>query len=255
MERVKGLGRYQKVVLLLMLVMVLAFAVLYSTTVARVGLAYKNAILIPNQENGNTTYSGKIHGTQAIFTVSADKTVEFLYGDKVYGPYIAKEDATAVPQDNNMAEAMIGIELYCGEEVIFRGGVCKLEDFWWLVSEDGSSDNMINIQVNTTLGFTLDENGNVIDPMEPSASTVLDVMAGPKMTHKGAWPVWFCGVFVCFIATIFILFADELFRLGLAFRIRNAEYAEPSDWEIAGRYITWTVLPVCALVLFVVGLQ
>jgi len=97
--------------------------------------------------------------------------------------------------------------------------------------------------------------GNIIDPMEPSVSTILDLMAGPEMTHKGEWLVWFCGVFVCFVATISILFADELFRLSLAFRIRNVEYAEPSDWEIGSRYIIWTLLPVCALVLFILGLR
>ena len=40
------------------------------------------------------------------------------------------------------------------------------------------------------------------------------------------------------------MFADELFRFNLAFRIRDAGRAEPSEWEIAGRYISWAVLPV-----------
>ena len=52
-----------------------------------------------------------------------------------------------------------------------------------------------------------------------------------------------------------ILFADELFRWNLAFRIRNAEDAEPSELELAGRYITWTVLPLAALAVFVIGLR
>ena len=30
---------------------------------------------------------------------------------------------------------------------------------------------------------------------------------------------------------------------------------QPSDWEIMERYIAWTVLPVLALLLFVLGLQ
>lgn len=52
-----------------------------------------------------------------------------------------------------------------------------------------------------------------------------------------------------------MLFADELFRWNASFLIRNAEDAEPSDWEIAGRYITWTVLPVMAAVIFILGLK
>lgn len=65
---------------------------------------------------------------------------------------------------------------------------------------------------------------------------------------------WFGGVFVCIITTISILFADELFRWHLIFRICNADRAEPSDWEMAGRYISWTVLPVIAMILFIMGI-
>ena len=52
-----------------------------------------------------------------------------------------------------------------------------------------------------------------------------------------------------------VLFADELFRFNLAFRIRDADRAEPSEWEIAGRYISWAVLPVVALALLIGGLR
>lgn len=73
-----------------MTAMVLAFTVVYPMTIAREGFAYENGILIPTQGNDNTVYSGKIQGKQASFTVYADKTVGFQYGDKTYGPYTAK---------------------------------------------------------------------------------------------------------------------------------------------------------------------
>ena len=69
MKRGKCLGRYQKGVLLLMIIMALAFAALYSTTISRVGFAYGNGILIPGREGGSAVYSGKIQGKQASFTV------------------------------------------------------------------------------------------------------------------------------------------------------------------------------------------
>ncbi len=254
MKRVKCLGRYPKGVLLLMIVMVLVFTILYPITIAREGFEYKNAILIPHQENGNTIYSGKIQGKQASFAVYADKTVEFQYNGRIYGPYIAKEDPTAIPKDSEVGESMTGVELRHGEEILFRGGVLNLGDYHLLYSEDGSLEN-INISVTTSDGIVMDENGNVIDPMEPSVSTILDLMAGPELTHKGGWPAWFGGVFVCIVTTILILFADELFRWNLVFRIRNVDQAEPSDWEIASRYIAWTVLPLMAMIIFIRGLQ
>lgn len=250
MERVKELGWYQRILLLLLAAMVLLFAVLCSVTVSKEGFAYKDAILIPQEEAGQTLYTGKIQREQATFTVGTDKTVIFRYGDRVYGPYTAKEDPTAVPEGR---EYMTGLELRCGGEIVFRGGALKSGKDWHLVNEDGTLAD-IGILV-TADGITVDADGNVVDPMEPSVSTILKLMAGPEMTHKGSWLAWFGGVFLCVIVAVSILFADELFYFSLSFRIRNAECAEPSDREIVSRYICWTLLSIAALVIFIMGLQ
>lgn len=254
MGRIRSLNRYQKGILFLMFLMVMVFTVIYPIIISREGFSYQDTILIPDEENGTTIYSGKIDGGQAIFTVYADRSVVFQYKDKTYGPYIAKEDPGAIPREDEMAEAMTGVELRCGEEVIFRGGILESEGYRWLYHEDGSLEN-IEITMVTNYGIMLDESGKVMDPMEPSALTIIDLMAGPKLTHKGEWVGWFGGILVCIITAISILFADELFRWHLIFRIRNADRAEPSDLEIAGRYISWTVLPIIAMILFIMGIQ
>lgn len=255
MERIKNLNLYQKSILILMLVMALVFAVLYPVTISRVGYEYKNAILVPSQENGNTVYSGKLKGKQACFTVTEDKTVLFQHGDKSYGPYTAKEDPTAIPKDSEMAEYMTGVELREGDEILFRGGVRDMGDFYWIQNEDGTSDNMVVITYGDSNGIERDENGNIVDPFEPSVSSVLELMHGPELTHKGIGYAWFVAVFICLVNAISILFADELFRWHLSFRVWNADHLEPSDWELAGRYIGWTVLSIMAFVMFVIGLQ
>ena len=63
------------------------------------------------------------------------------------------------------------------------------------------------------------------------------------------------AVILSIFTAISILFADEIFRWNLAFRIRNVEQAEPSEWEITSRYIVWTVLPILITIFFIVGLQ
>ncbi len=254
MERVKQLGRYPKIILLLLAVMILAFTIVYPIVTARSGFLYEDTILVPSETNGATVYSGKIRGTAASFTVSADKTVIFQYGGTVYGPYIAKEDPTAIPKDSDLQTQMTGIELRCGDEIVFRGGVVKSGDWRMLYNEDGSFETL-RITATMSDGTIVDEYGNPLDPMEPSVSTILDLMDGPATTHKGAWIGWFGGVLICVIAALTMLFADELFRWNASFLVRNAEEAEPSDWEIAGRYITWTVLPVMAAVIFILGLK
>ena len=254
MEKIKSLNGYQKGILLCMATMILVFAVIYSRTISKVGFEYKDAILVPNQENGSTMYSGKIQGQQAHFIVSEDKSIVFQYGDKMYGPYTIKEDATAIPKDEEMQEYMTGVELRQGEDILFRGGVLETGEYYLLYNEDGSLDNF-GFSYVTSDGIERDENGNIIDPIEPSASTILELMNAPELTHKGEWGAWFGVVLLCVLNALSILFADELFRWNLAFRIRNVDNAEPSDSEIAGRYISWTVLTIMALVLFVMGLQ
>lgn len=244
MDRIKELGRYQKILLLLMAVMILAFTVIYPIVTALSGFLYEDTILVPAEEDGGTVYSGKIRGTAASFTVSADKTVIFQYGNTVYGPYTVKEDPTAIPKDSDLQAQMTGIELRCGGEIVFRGGVVNSGDWRMLYNEDGSFDLLRSITATMSDGT-----------MEPSVSTILDLTDGPALTHKGTWLGWFGGVLICVITALTMLFADELFRWNASFLVRNAEEAEPSDWEIAGRYITWTVLPVMAAVIFILGLM
>ncbi len=254
MEKIKSLNCYQKGVLIFMITMVLVFAVIYHMTISQVGFKYKDTIFVPSQENGSTVYSGKIQGLQAHFMVSEDKTIVFQYGDKTYGPYTVKEDPIAIPKDKEMQEYMTGVELRQGEDILFRGGVLEIGDSYWLYNEDGTLDNL-GFSYVTSDGIERDENGNVIDSIEPSASIILELMNEPELTHKGEWFAWFGAVFICVLNALSILFADELFRWNLAFQIRNVDNAEPSDWEIAGRYIGWTVLTITALVVFIMGLQ
>lgn len=250
MDKIKDLEKYQKIILLVMAAMVLVYTMLYVITVQREGYAYKDGILIPKQENEATIYSGKVWGERAVFTVSLDKVVEFQYGDKTYGPYIVKEDATAIPI-GEMSEDALGVEICCGEEVIFRGGAEGMTDYWWLLNEDGSPhDTMIDITMND--GTDLDEYGN---PIKPSVTTILDLVYGPELTHKGDWFLWICGVGICILTASSILFADEIFRWNLSWQIRNADRAEPTEWELEMRKVAWVVYPIIAMIVFGVGLR
>ncbi|MCD8014946.1 MAG: hypothetical protein LUG99_17585 [Lachnospiraceae bacterium] len=254
-KRIRSLGTFQKGVLLFMSAAILVFAVIYPAVIARVGFIYQNVVLVPARENGNTIYSGKIKGQQVAFTVYSDQSVEFQYGEQTYGPYAAREDATAVPKDSEWAEDMTGVELYDGDNLIFRGGIVRIQGGeYWLFNEDGSTEDMGNLYL-TVDGAEQDESGNAVDSMEPSASVILALINGPELTHKGHWGGYLCGVLICIFTAFSVLFVDELFRLNLFFQIRHADKAEPSDWELAGRYISWTILPVAAIIVFVMGLQ
>ena len=254
MERLKSLNCYQKGLIISMIIMALFFAIVYFKIISQVGFDYMDTILIPTKENGSTIYAGKIQGKQAYFTVSEDKTVVFQFGDKTYGTYTLKEDSTAIPKDGKMKEYMTGVELHQGEDILFRGGILEVEDSYWLLyNEDGTLHDFGFTYV-TSNGIEVDQNGNVVDSMAPSATTIIELINEPRLTHKGDWSAWYGAVLLCIFNAVSILFADELFRWSLAFRIRNAELAEPSEGEIVGRYVVWTLLTVAALLVFVLGL-
>ena len=255
MEKIKSLGLYQKMILLFLSVLVIIFSMLYSVASKKEGFAYQNKILIPKQENGSTLYSGKIKGEHAAFTVFEDNAVKFRYGDKSYGPYIVKEDPSAIPKDHSLSDSMIGVEVYDNKELIFRGGVLDSDNELWLFNEDGGFDTSSIGFVTTMDGIVVDENGNEIDEMEPPVSVILELMDEPKLTNKGNWVIWVEAVILSIFTAISIFFADEIFRWNLAFRIRNVEQAEPSEWEITSRYIIWTVFPILITIFFIVGLQ
>ena len=256
MERIRNLDRYQKIVLLLLSAMLAVFTVAYVAVSSRVGFASKGAILTPVEDGGSAVYSGRISGETASFTVAQDKTVTFRYGDKLYGPYTACEDPTAVPKDSEMSEYMTGVEIRKGDAVFFRGGVLTTGGSnreMMLFDEDGGFAS-VGVMVTAGDGVMYDSEGNVVDQMAPSAVTILRLMDNPELTSKGEWLAWFCGVFLSVVTAISILFADELFRWNLAFVIRNADRAEPSEWEITGRYIGWTISFIMVPVIYILGL-
>lgn len=254
MQRIKDLNYYQKGILIITIAMALVFAVIYPKTISRVGYRYNDAILVQTQENGNTLYSGTIKGKEACFTVS-NNTVLLQYGDKTYGTYTVNEDPTAIPEKDDLKSSMTGIEVLEGDTVIFRGGVLDVGDSYRLYNEDGTMDNMIGISYTTSDGIERDENGNPIDRMKPTVSTIYELINNPELTHKGEGLAWFGAVFISILNVVSILFADELFRFNLSFRVRDAYSAEPSEWEVAGRYIVWTVITIMVLVIYITGLQ
>lgn len=254
MKRIKSLNPYQKIILSFMFIMVAAFSIIYPMVISREGFLYMDSILVPDFKNDHIIYSGKIAGETACFIVYDENKVEFQYNNKIYGPYTAKKDPNAIPKHSDMATYMTGVTLLNGESILFRGGVIHNENGFLLYNEDGTLEN-INISLTAENGTILDENGNIVDPMEPAPSVILNVMAGPQLIHKGIWEAWFFGIFICIAAAISILFADELFHFRLFFQIKNAEDAQPSDWEVTSRYIVWTVMPIAAMITFIIGLR
>ena len=254
MQRLRALNWFQKILLLALAAMAVVFTVLYPIVIARVGYLYYDTILVAKPENGGTVYAGKIQGEPACFTVSADKTVTFRYGDRSYGPYTAREDPDAIPEEAPFAPEMTGVALYCGEELLFRGGVLDAGESLWLYNANGSIHD-IGISMTVGDGTIMTVDGEGMDSMEPSAATLLDLMNGPDLNHKGSWGIWFGALLIGILTAVSILFADDLFLWRMSFWVRDPDRVEPSDWEILSRHIGWSILVIMTLAFFIMGLQ
>ena len=183
MEKLRRLNRYQKFILLLMLAAILIFTAFYAITISRVGFRYQDSILVPSHETDSTMYSGKLGGTQASFTVSGDQTVVFRYGDKTYDTYTVKEDPSAVPGNTELSEDLTGIEILCGDDILFRGGLLRGEDPFLLYNENGDLE-LFNFSYTSGDGTERDENGNVVvcRQIVPPES----VSSDPQCRRRGA---------------------------------------------------------------------
>lgn len=254
-QKIKDLNWYQKGILLLLLVLIPVYAVIYHVSISRVGVLYNDKIFVPAEESGATVYSGRLDGKPAEITVANDKAaVTFRCGDTVYGPYTIEEDPSALADIEFCPSDMRGVALYDGETLLFRGGFWPSGEFTQLYRADGSPDLQMGLYA-VENGVWKDADGNVVDPMKPDAADILRIALAPELTHKGDWLVWFGAVALSLVTAFSILYADELFRWNLSFQIRNAEDAEPSEWEILSRYLVWTVEVVAVFVIYILGLQ
>ncbi len=243
------LGRYQKGLLLLLLIMAVIFSVVYFSLSSQMGFVYNHGFLKKSVEGGNTLYSGKIGQEAVVFAVGADKSLTYRHGDKTYGPFTVREDPTAVPKSNGRAEDMTGVEIKEGEEILFRGGVLDDSMYGMILVEEKTGESNYGGD-----GAGFDSFGNMLGDKKPSVHTILRILSGPELSRRVNWGAWFGGLVVAVLTALGILFADAFFRFRMSFRVEYVDDLSPSAWEIMSRYIAWTVGVIATLYIFFSGL-
>lgn len=244
--------RLKKILPIVLIAIVAVFSVLYFFIGRRYGVAYQDALYFPSSEGDATVYAAQADGRSASFTIQGD-TVAYRWGDTVYGPYTVRSDPSALPGEAWAGEALTGVEVRLGEELLFRGGYDP--DLRLMIREDGqtySGSFDITYSVN---GVMYDRDGNPADPHQPSLSALLRFFALPEAdAHRGDSLMWFLGLFLAGAAFLLIRFDDAIFRFNLFFRVRHPEDAEPSDWELVSRVLGWLAFTALSFAAFLAGL-
>lgn len=243
MEKWKELSPLPRALLIALAAMLVIFTAVYPLLGLGKGIEYQDALLLWSAQGENDVYAGRVDGERAVFTVFPDGRMEYQYGDTRYGPYTVIPDPTAVPWNSEMAPFLTGVEVRREDEVLFRGGWYSSGDFPILVDEDGEPEPFSSIT------WSSGEKTS----REPAVSFLLRLAAGPALTHRGEPYAYFGGTFLALVGIFTILFADELFRWNLHFRIRDPERVEPSEWELFTRYTGWVLCTAGALILYLTG--
>ena len=255
MQKIRSLGTYEKIILVFLVLMVLLFSILYPVTMSKKGFAYRGSILMPTKTEDGTIYSGAVQGTPVSFEVFNDRSVVCRVGEQIIGPYSVTEVPDAVPKGHPWESLMTGVELRCGEDLVFRGGMTPRSEGPLLVSDGDDETDWFIITREYYAAPVYDSAGNEIDLMKPSPASIIDLMYGPRLTNKGSIAGWIGGIFICALTAVIVIFAKDLFRYRVSLSVRNAVDPEPSDLTIAGWYISWTAMPLLALLVFILGLR
>ena len=226
----------QRVLLLALGGMVVLFLPVYLILSRQMGVAYYDALLLRHVQEQVVTYAGRIDGQRVEFQVSQDGAVTYLVDGRTRGPYTVVLDPSAAPDD-----FFTGGEVRLGEEVLFRGGWYLDGEFSFLKDETGQGQMPL---------FWLE--GEEL-PQDPSPAFLLQLILKPDLRHRGQWEFYAMGTALALLTGLFVVYADRLFRWNLGWRIRNPERAEPSDWELFSRRLSWVVLSGLALTCYIIG--
>ena len=103
--RLFRLNWFQKAVLIFVTAMCLVFTITYIVVLSKEGFLCKNTIFTLSEVNNEKIYFGKLDGKPDVFTVRGNTAV-FTCGDETYGPYVFREDPSAIPEEHGWSELM-----------------------------------------------------------------------------------------------------------------------------------------------------
>lgn len=254
-----GLSWSRRVMILIQAFLVLLFLVLHLTVGRQQIITYHDETLCRHIRGDVTTYSGTVNGEKAVFTVTGT-TVEYRLGSTKYGPYTITSAPDAVPDEDDLphylpyTETLKGVEIRKDGKLLFRGAYQDSGSLFYVVDSQGNvshGDEQLFGLIDS--GYSGDVYGYSYEA-EPGASSILKIAAAYGVVQRGSLGLFLLGALLCVINTVSILYVDELFRWNLRFSIRNAENAEPSEWELFSRWIGWIGFIIAALVAFIYGL-
>ena len=252
-ERWSALTRLQRLLLLFQGVLLLLFLILYFLWGSREGVERRSIFYEKSVQGDTVTYHSKAAGFLTEYTVKGsggEYTVMCRVEDETFGPYTVSPDPEAAKDPGDWEGPVTGgVQVWQGSELLYRGAyyVGTNGELLWLKDEQGALH--WGGDVVRTTGYSAPDAIQM-----PQVADILSFSLGPAVVRRGDILFFWLLLLIALLNSASILYADELFRWDLSFRIRDVEGAEPSEWEMYSRYIGWCLLCVVELGVFIHGL-
>ena len=239
----------RRIILLLQPALFLLFLLLYLTYGRQPVVPWLDGTLRFERQGEGAIYEGRVidgqHPVQ--FTVAPGPTVEFRLSGELQGTYTVTKDPSAIPKGpaemNPFGwEGCTGVEIKKDGETWFRGAYGP-DALLGLFDEDGTNRSF------GAIGFTTSSS-----VPEPDPGDILAFACGPSASPRGEVVLLLLGLLVGAACALSLLFEDQLFRWNLSFRVQAPYDAEPSEWELFGRWVGWIALTGLELFCYLVGI-
>ncbi len=71
---------------------------------------------------------------------------------------------------------------------------------------------------------------------------------------QGSVNVLICGVFLCLVTIVSVLYAEEMFQHKIRKKVADPKNAIPSPMELFSRWVSWILCTALSVGLFILGL-
>lgn len=245
-ERWQEMDWGRRVVLLAQPALFLLALVLHLTFGQQQVVSYRDGHLRYERQGETAVYSGRVDGHRVKFAVSSPSLVEFWLDGAPDGVYAIAQDPSAIPQTESIADFdpdfFTGVEIKKDGAVWFRGAWSPYSSYWLL---DVAGNNLF-------LSITAHAEFSKPDP-EPDPAAILRFANGPELSPRGHGLLLLLGLFVAAACALSLLFEAQIFRWNLSFRVQDPYGAEPSEWELFGRWVGWITLTGLAVFVYAIA--
>lgn len=243
-EKWKEMSKGRHVLLIALAGMAVGFALIFLIWGLRSGVWYRDYFLYRTERDGNTLYAGNVQGKDMTFTVTPQGQVTLRVGEQTYGPFTVTEGSTVI---SGQSESR-GVTLTEGDKQIFKGEFRKSGENDWLVDEAGefwTGESPFFFRGDPTFGTE--------EWDDLPYNLIVRLVMEPPIRTRAEFGYYWLGLLVLALTAATVIWEDAIYRFELSFRVRDPEKAEPSDWEMMGRWIGWGLSILMALFLFALG--